>query len=402
MAKVSRRGKQRTFISATKTAKRIAGSPAGQAIKPRRDEQEKVRIHVPTSRSKGEGKLSPGTSARRNKGPEGGEDPVVFVTYSPQPRPKDTSIVNHYPPDPSGDASEPGIILQTGNDYIRYSKDKGQTFQMLANTAVIDNSFAGGENGDQVMLFVPAVQCFVWYLQFKADASSNGAFRIAYAKLSDLTTKLKGVWKVYDWASADFNLPGVNFDYPDMAATETFLYVTTGTESQGRLMMRFNLSDFAAGSVAAEYTALQFITKDADKSKDSLRYAHFCQGADRGLWAGHVDNATLRIFEWPDNSSSVTPHDITTTKWPNSTDYSSKCRMGPTGFLMAAMPRFPDLCAEKTSCGLPGRHRVVRPRKGALTIQIRMSCGHRPHVRLERNRRNANLESRLRLRFSGS
>jgi hypothetical protein len=72
MAKVSRRGRQRTFISATKTAKRIAGSPAGQGIKPRRDKQEKVRIHVPTSRSKRDVKLSPGTSARRNKGPEGG------------------------------------------------------------------------------------------------------------------------------------------------------------------------------------------------------------------------------------------------------------------------------------------------------------------------------------------
>jgi hypothetical protein len=135
------------------------------------------------------GELSPGTSARHHKGPDRGDDPVVFVTYSPQDRPKDPSIVNIYPPDPCGDDSEPGVILQTGNDYIRYSNDRGKTFQILANTAVINNSFAGGQNGDQIMLFVPGIRCFVWYMQYNANPTTgDGAFRLSFAKLSDLQT----------------------------------------------------------------------------------------------------------------------------------------------------------------------------------------------------------------------
>src|SRR5207248_2287638 len=117
--------------------------------------------------------------------------------YPPQDKPSDAGFIGYFTPDPSGDDSEPGVVLQTGNEYLRYSNDNGLTFQMMANTDVIDNSFAGGEQGDQVMLFVPGIQCFVWYLQYAAGPSGDGAFRIAYAKLSDLTSNVLGVWSVY-------------------------------------------------------------------------------------------------------------------------------------------------------------------------------------------------------------
>lgn len=280
---------QETYQASEKQAILIKGTPPGVKIKRRREKEKRIPIRVPLSKDKREGKLSPGTSSRQNKGPERGDDPVVFVTYTPQDRPKDPSIVNWIPPDPSGDDSEPGVVLQTGNDYIRYSKDKGQTFQMLANTDVIDNKFAGGQHGDQVMLFVPQIQCFVWYLQYDADPKSkDGAFRIAFAKLSDLQTKLKGVWSVYDWVSSDFGLAGVDFDYPDLAATDTFLYATTNAAGKGRIVMRFSLKNLAAGSVAPQYTGHLVMDTKTAIDTDSLHYAHLCQQArDRGLWAGH-------------------------------------------------------------------------------------------------------------------
>ena len=329
MATKSKSAAVRVFVSPIKKATAIKGTPKGVKIKRRRVEKERIPIRVPMTKAKGEGKLSPGTSARRTKCPQGQDDPVVFVTYTPQDRPGDPSIVNIYPADPSGDDSEPGVVLQTGNDYLRYSNDKGQKFQMLANTAVIDNKFAGGQNGDQVMLFVPAIRCFVWYLQYKPDPKSkDGAFRIAYAKLSDLQTKVKGVWSVYDWVSSDFGLPGVDFDFPDIAATDTFLYATTGTDDQGRIVMRFSLQDLVAGSVGAQYTDLLFIDKK-NIAQDSLRYAHLCQQArDRGMWAGHIDNSTLRIYDWPDNSGTVSTHDVPTAIWPNTNDFSSTCPDG--------------------------------------------------------------------------
>jgi hypothetical protein len=312
-----------------KQAMPIKGTPRGVKIKRQRDTENRIPMRVRRSKEKREGKLSPGTPARKTKGPDRGDDPVVFVTYTPQNLPSDPSIVNWIPPDPSGDDSEPGVVLQTGNDYIRYSNDKGKTFKMLANTDVIDNQFAGGQHGDQVMIFVPAIQCFIWYLQYDADPKSkDGAFRIAYAKLSDLQTKIKGVWQVYDWVSSDFGLPGVDFDFPDIAATDTFLYATTGNGGQGRIVMRFLLKDLAAGSVAAQYTGLLLIDKK-NLPNDTLHYTSFCQQArDRGLWAGHVDSSTFRIYEWPDNSASFTTHDVKTATWPNTGDYKSKCPDG--------------------------------------------------------------------------
>lgn len=316
----------KTSIKKAKRAK--GGKIVSHGKKPRRAE-EKIRVRVPTVPLRHRGEFSPGTSARHHKGPDRGDDPVVFVTYTPQDRPKDPSIVSYVPADPCGDDSEPGVILQTGNDYVRYSNDRGKTFQILANTAVINNNFAGGQNGDQIMLFVPGIQCFVWYMQYNANpTTSDGAFRLSFAKLSDLQTKIKGVWNTYDWLSSDFGLPGTDFDYPDIAATDEFLYVTTGTDSQGRLLMRFKLSDFVAGSVGAEFLGLLSITTAADKSTDTLRYAHLCQQAsDRAMLAGHVDNSTLRVFDWPD-SGNLTTHDVSTVTWPNTGDYGSKCPDG--------------------------------------------------------------------------
>ncbi|MEX3969733.1 hypothetical protein [Paraburkholderia caribensis] len=318
----------RTFFTSEKKARLIHGAPHGTKHRQRIHKEAKIRIQVPQSKETIEGPISQQTKSGSVKGPRGGDDPVVFVTYTPQERPKDTSIVSYYPPDPSGDDSEPGVILQTGNDYIRYSNDNVLTFEMLANTDVIDGSFAGGEHGDQVMLFVPAIRCFVWYLQYYADPTSkDGAFRIAFAKLSDLAGKVKDVWSVYDFHSSDFGLPGIDFDYPDIAATDSFLYASTGAVGKGRIFVRFPLKDFAAGSVKGEYTPpLSIDSKNVDT--DSLRYAHFCQGAgDRGIWAGHVDNSKLRIYEWPD-SGSLSTHDVSTVTWPNPnpTDYSSVCK----------------------------------------------------------------------------
>jgi len=121
----------KTSIKKAKRAK--GGKIVSHGKKPRRAE-EKIRVRVPTVPLRHRGEFSPGTSARHHKGPDRGDDPVVFVTYTPQDRPKDPSIVNIFPADPCGDDSEPGVILQTGNDYVRYSNDRGKTFQILANT----------------------------------------------------------------------------------------------------------------------------------------------------------------------------------------------------------------------------------------------------------------------------
>lgn len=43
-----------------------------------------------------------------------------------------------------------------------------------------------------------------------------------------------------------------------------------------------------------------------------------------------MDNSTLRIYEWPDNSGSFGTHDVKTVTWPNPnpSDYSSVCSNG--------------------------------------------------------------------------
>ena len=94
------------------------GYSVSTELKPR------IRTIVPMSEDNRGVQPSNNTGVKDTKNPEG-EDPVVFVTYSPVDMPTDTSLVNHVPPDRTGEDMEKGLVIHASNAYVVVSTDQG-------------------------------------------------------------------------------------------------------------------------------------------------------------------------------------------------------------------------------------------------------------------------------------
>src|SRR5262249_15767718 len=154
-----------------------------------------------------------------------------------------------------------------------------------------------------------------------ADSKGVGAFRLAAASPADIQKKFETAWTYWDFTSSTFGLTE-GMDYPDLAFTNQFLYLSTdATTTDGRLVARFALSDLAAGGT------LPGRHNHPDKAKDSVG-AHLVQdSSDGGLWAGQPDNSTFQIYNWPDSSNTITPFKVSVATWPNGALSSN----GPNG-----------------------------------------------------------------------
>jgi hypothetical protein len=64
--------------------------------------------------------------------------------------------------------------------------------------------------------------------------------------------------------------------------------------------------------------------KDPSIGENILQHSYLCQqNFDGAFWAGHVDNAKLRLYSWLDDSFTISTHDVPIGNWPNTSDYSS-------------------------------------------------------------------------------
>jgi hypothetical protein len=214
--------------------------------------------------------------------------------------------------DMSGADSERNVVMMSFNWSCDVSKDGGGTWKRLDPTTIFPNTLAGGFCCDQVVIYVPHADLFVWFLQYSKDATGQGAFRIAVASSSSVGSS-PTTWTYWDFVAGDFGFPTSDMDYPDLAYSDEFLYVSTDVFSSGRVVMRISLKDLqGGGTVSYSWT-------DPD---DGTRCwgAHLVQQTgDRGMWAGQVDNSHLVFFTWPDNSGTYSWGNVTVSAWPNGT-----------------------------------------------------------------------------------
>jgi hypothetical protein len=270
------------------------------------------------------------------------------------------------PPDPNAAAATAdGVVLATYNTGISLSVNGGQTFTDVAlnspqpgnpsRTSFFPQS-DGGLCCDQVVLYVPTQNLFFWLLQYNPvvvcatncppapPPAPAATFRISQ------TSRLRLAWATPAAAAADFwnawtyvDLTGVNtagvssglgirnnewLDYPDLAASGTFLYVgidhgfpTPGQVYTGRrIVARLSLADIvnpAATSVGYNFAELT--------GSNGLNKTHFVQGAPGRMVVGSLDNSsTLRVFTWPDNEGSVrAASTVAISQIPQGTNYTS-------------------------------------------------------------------------------
>lgn len=238
------------------------------------------------------------------------------------------------PPDPSTARDATGVVLSTFNLGISWSTDGGASFtdvNLLAPVAgqpgrtTFFPESDGGLCCDQVVIYVPDQDLFVWLMQYWPRTNAAGTaitqasrLRVAWARPADVRADFTNAWSYLDLTAT--NVPGVStglgtaanehLDYPDLAYSRENLYVgidrgwpnAPGSVYSGRrIVARLALSQLL--DATASTVGYQFIEYSGS---NGLNKSHFVQGAGERMVLGSLDDtSTLRVFTWRDSSGSA-------------------------------------------------------------------------------------------------
>ena len=220
-------------------------------------------------------------------------------------------------------ASDGRRVLLTGNWFAAVSSDGGESFSFVNPEKAFPISAHGVFCCDQVALYAPQHQTFFWLLQYEKSTAGN-VYRIAFAGPEGFDDD---AWKIVDLWPTLFQLDaGLWLDYPDLAVTDEYLFLTAnvfkGRDFQKAIVMRLYLDELLAGRpVTIDYVL--------EPEAGSLR---FTQGARETMWgAAHSDPATLFVYRWPAaEQAGVERGEVFVTPW-TPPDHDLKQSVGPDG-----------------------------------------------------------------------
>lgn len=213
-------------------------------------------------------------------------------------------------------ANDGSVVFETGNWYAAMSQDGGKTFSYVSPFEAFPSAtHYGGFCCDQSVLYDPSNDIMFWLLQYNPDANSNNALRLAFAQ--GQSNIIAGNWSFEDLSPQQIGIPSGNiYDYPQLALSDNYLYITSNVYTGG--YNTFNQS------VALRIPLTEFTTDGpfAVESFPSAGTSNFTftpvQGATKTMyWASHNSNASIRIYSWPDDSSTVSWADESVTPWPD-------------------------------------------------------------------------------------
>ncbi len=243
---------------------------------------------------------------------------ITFDSNRPIPDSATSDLTSH--------VNEPSLavrgseILYTGNWYAAFSTDGGTNFTYV-NPATTFPTIPGQPFCcDQVALYDPTHDLMFWYLQYVKDATGN-TVRLAVAHGNDIYNQQ---WRFYDFTPQGVgNWSNQWFDFPDMAVGEKYLYITTNVFNISNQFTRALILRLPLDKLAA-YQG--FTYNYFDTSQDfSLRPT---QGATDTMYFGsHITTNSLRVFSWPENSTTISSDDVTVQVWSNAT----RVAPGPDG-----------------------------------------------------------------------
>jgi len=234
-------------------------------------------------------------------------------------------------------ASNGRVVFWTQNWFAGFSGDRGQTFTYINP---YDNFPADGTNDavnggfccDQIAYYERTRALTFWLLQYNPDNNTNTDRLCVAGSQSDV---LNNNWLIYDFTPANFGFTtpptgasGFWLDFPDMAVSDNFLYLTTniflrvlpnptnpcaGTCPPGAcpasctggctnpcgsiaaVIARIPLSELAQGGEIHP----QFYT-DANFTFRPTQGAHGTM-----YWGAHISNTQIRIYRWAESSNQV-------------------------------------------------------------------------------------------------
>jgi hypothetical protein len=236
-------------------------------------------------------------------------------------------------------------------------------------------------------VYLPNQNLFVWLLQYNpvTFCSANCPPQPPGAPLPTFaisqTSRLRVAWTTPQAAAADFwnawtyadltgiNTPGVSgglginanewLDYPDLAWSDTFLYVGVdhGTTTPGqvwtgrRIVARLSLADMVNSSAATLGYSYAELT-----GANGLNKTHFVQAAPgRMVVAALQDSSTLRIFTWKDNEGSIpSPASIGISQIQQGATYTSTAPDGADWVAVSFPGNITGAAYRRVSTGLGG------------------------------------------------
>jgi hypothetical protein len=192
-------------------------------------------------------------------------------------------------------------VFMTANWMAAVSQDGGQTFKYIDPYTQFPASY-GGFCCDQVAVYDPARDIFIWYLQYLPSETAgiaNNIFRIAVAHPADA---VKGLWFFYDFISTS----NTWWDYPDLAVSNDYLWVTTNRVPYGASyvddawIFKLPLDELSVGS------GFSYFYQDLSGSGLSNYSLRMTRGARETMYFGsHNTTSQVRIFYWPETSVST-------------------------------------------------------------------------------------------------
>jgi hypothetical protein len=207
-----------------------------------------------------------------------------------------TSTIN----EPSAAASGNNIFV-TGNWFASRSTNGGTNFALVDPFTTLPSA-AGGFCCDQIVLYDPGRDIWIWILQY-ISSGGNNVFRVAISRGSSF-----GSWYWWDFSPRNLNSTWTDmwFDYPDAAISSNHLFIT------------FNAFNAAGNWLRAFVFKLPL---DNLKNATSLGYQwwsttangslRLTQGATSTMYfASHNGGTTLRVYSWPDGSGTIASFDV--------------------------------------------------------------------------------------------
>lgn len=214
--------------------------------------------------------------------------------------------------------SEPTIavaeygMMATGNWYAARSFNNGKKFEFVdPYKAFGTDTIGSGFCCDQITIYDKKRQLMIWFMQGSTGATGNNTIKFLVSRGKDAFEA--GQWREYAYDTKSiFSQEGIWLDYPDIALTNGFLYVTLNAFDSDDIykftaVMRLPLDALADGS----NVELKLLNYDVF----SLRLTQG-NNLDRIYFAGHADTGELSVFSWADNEETPSPvHTVAVERW---------------------------------------------------------------------------------------
>jgi hypothetical protein len=241
--------------------------------------------------------------------PPGAQAPVGFRTFT------ETELAENWPPDMSG-ARGGDVVLMSGNLWLKLSVDGGKSFIDLDFTKIFAaDTVYGGWAGDQVVHYIPAIDCFGLYVQSFTGKNGNAnrnVVKVALASQADLKKFFGGkqAWRrQWDFTADTFGLGASWMDFPDMTFGRDYLHINTNVfaAKTGKLFYELPLADMAAGK------GLNFLFGFVDEGGGSP--AQNVTG-NEFYWARHASNSKMVIYSSIGGDPNFAWRDRDVHNWP--------------------------------------------------------------------------------------